>query len=311
MSPPLKSSPSPTSDVIEYDETLSTIGPQSKLEKRRAAKFEARKNLYAQASIIIPLLAMRKYHLPGNNYCQDWIQYIRNNHPLLGIFFHQKLHPLRWGQRIVFLLGSISFGLIVTSFVTLLYAYLRKDMNSILICFKDVSEGFILTNTTSTTSSSSSSDSPNGSSGTCKFSITYGMVTLWTLGGLVHSIFDISLWFLSACCCLLPGGMLQRFGRYRKIGSYMVLILVACMCSMAVFSVILRAKYEARKTLILHGLSPSDASLLLHDAKSFSFILTYLIEQGLSWFVYYFIVVSLLFSGVLGCGCVPVLGGRP
>ena len=196
-------------------------------------------------------------------------------------------------QRIVFLLGSISFGLIVTSFVTLYYAYLKKDVNSVLLCFKILQ----------TSSSNTSSD-------TCKFSITYGMVTLWTLGGVLHSAFDISLWFISACCCLLPGGMCQRFGRFRKIGSYFVLVLVACMVAMATFAVILRAKYEAKKKLLTQGLNPA-GTFVLNDPDSFSFVLAYLIEQALVWFVYYFILVSVLFSGILGCGCIPILGGRP
>ena len=36
------------------------------------------------------------------------------------------------------------------------------------------------------------------------------------------------------------------------------------------------------------------------------------IEIGIAWMVWYPLVVTTLFSGLLGCGgCVPVLGGRP
>lgn len=39
---------------------------------------------------LIPALAWRSYHLPGNSWCQDWMQYYKNNHPVFGICCHHK-----------------------------------------------------------------------------------------------------------------------------------------------------------------------------------------------------------------------------
>merc|ERR1719223_315285 len=50
----------------------------------------------------------------------------------------------------------------------------------------------------------------------------------------------------------------------------------------------------------------------VEDKRSFAFLLGYLVEFVLALFVYYPIAVTILFSGVLGCGGrVPILGGRP
>ena len=50
----------------------------------------------------------------------------------------------------------------------------------------------------------------------------------------------------------------------------------------------------------------------IDGAQSFSFLLEYCLELGLAWFVYFPIVGTILFSGILGCnGKLPVLGGRP
>ena len=44
---------------------------------------------------------------------------------------------------------------------------------------------------------------------------------------------------------------------------------------------------------------------------SFFFLAKYTVELMLAWFVYFPIVGSVMFSGVLGCGRLPILGGRP
>lgn len=47
-------------------------------------------------------------------------------------------------------------------------------------------------------------------------------------------------------------------------------------------------------------------------AQSFSFLSKYAIELSLTWFVYFPLVGTIIFSGILGCGGrLPVLGGRP
>ncbi len=84
----------PASHFHNQDESVIT----TKAQFARAAIRKAEKD------DLISLLRRRSMHLPGNNWYQDWIQYIRNNHPLLGICLHHPLHPLRMGQRIYILL---------------------------------------------------------------------------------------------------------------------------------------------------------------------------------------------------------------
>eukprot|EP00984_Skeletonema_dohrnii_P027860 scaffold17549_cov67-Skeletonema_dohrnii-CCMP3373.AAC.1 len=48
---------------------------------------------------LVPKFAARAYHLPGNSVCADWLQYMLNNHPVIGICCHHRLHPLKTRQR--------------------------------------------------------------------------------------------------------------------------------------------------------------------------------------------------------------------
>jgi hypothetical protein len=47
------------------------------------------------------------------------------------------------------------------------------------------------------------------------------------------------------------------------------------------------------------------------SVDNFGFILAYLVGMTLSFFLWYFVGLFVLFSGVLGCYKLPVLGGRP
>jgi len=45
--------------------------------------------------------------------------------------------------------------------------------------------------------------------------------------------------------------------------------------------------------------------------QHYAFVVPYLVQVLLSQLVYYPVLHCILFSGVLGCGVLPVLGGRP
>ena len=47
------------------------------------------------------------------------------------------------------------------------------------------------------------------------------------------------------------------------------------------------------------------------NAEDFGFALAYLVGMALSLFIYYPVGTLILFSGILGCFRLPVLGGRP
>ena len=47
------------------------------------------------------------------------------------------------------------------------------------------------------------------------------------------------------------------------------------------------------------------------SSSRFTFLVGYALELVFALFVFYFITSTVFFSGILGCGRIPVLGGRP
>jgi len=47
------------------------------------------------------------------------------------------------------------------------------------------------------------------------------------------------------------------------------------------------------------------------NSKQFSFLVGYALELVFALFVFYFTTSTVFFSGILGCGRVPIFGGRP
>ena len=240
--------------------------------------------------VLVPLLASQSCHLPGNTWCADWIQWFRNTHILFGICLHHRLHPLESWERCLLLAASISFGLVATNIVYQLDYYDAYDDAEELISYKN-------------------------------YTITHGMLLLWTFGGLFHSIFDMLTWHIMACACCHPGG---RWGdqsqskRYKDCGSYALIPLIAALLGFAAFLVLLRASEEEHQDMNDDdGVDADDGQqngidIEIHDWRSFSFLSQYAIEIALAWFVYFPLLGTIVFSGVLGCkGRLPILGGRP
>jgi len=250
-----------------------------------------------EARVIIPLLASRACHLPGNNVCQDWMQFIKNNHPVLGILCHHPLHPIRISQRIVNLIGSVAFGLTATNIVFLMHVYYETSMDEV---FFRVS-----------LSGGGAEDPDITASDIEQLEITYGAITLWTLGGALHSVFDLSLWFLSACACFLPGGCFENQRNLHSIGSYCVISIVAILVAITTSLVVLRVSYESRLREKIEDSTEDVDWREVHTLQSYNFLMGYLIELVVVYCVTYQIVASIFFSGILSFGCLPFLGGRP
>lgn len=242
----------------------------------------------SEEEVFIPLLASRSFHLPGNNWKQDWIQWFQNNHILFGICLHHRLHPLEGWERCLLLAASVSFGLVATN-IHLIYQYQLDELEMIpdeeLVSYKGET-------------------------------ITLTRILLWTVGGLAHSIFDMAVWHIMACACCHPGG---RWGdkkdskRFKDCGSYALIPLIVAMLVFSIFLVLLRAtnpeEYDDDTTTTT---TDGDMDIHIDDWRSFAFLSQYAIELGLAWFVCFPIVGSIAFSGILGCGGrIPVLGGRP
>ncbi len=242
------------------------------------------------------LLARRSMHLPRNNWCQDWTQFIKNNHVLFGLCCHHPLHPLKLGHRVFILIGSIAFGLTATNSVYLWYAYNDEDMNQTLV---QVSLGEVPLNL-------SVED----------LQVTNGMLTLWTFGSMLHSIFDVSLWFITACICFLEGNACGRFSKLRSLGSYVTVAIVAIMVALSSFVIAGRAIYEARLAAARNGTELNEEQWTqVVRFESFSFLLGYGVESALTYFVFYPLIVTIGISGMLSplfriFPCIKFLGGR-
>jgi len=251
-------------------------GHEIVLESAVDEEKEAEEDIY-----LIRLLARRAMHLPNMNWWQDWVQYLKNNHPLIGLFFHHEKHPLRVGHRLYILLSSVAFGLAATNCVYLYYAYNNEEMDKILV-------DIVL------------DEHPLNFKKIEALEVTYGMVALWTFGGVVHTVFDICMWYLSACACFLSGASCSRRGRYQLIGGYIVIALSAMFSALALFVVLMRAAYDRRLRLAEQGIVLEEFEWEeLGRIRNFSFLIGYGVELALVYFVWYPILITALFVGAL------------
>jgi hypothetical protein len=269
---------------------------------------------------LVAALGLRSYHLPGNNWCQDWFQYFANNHPIFGICCHYKRHPIGRRMRIINLFGSIVFGLCVTNMIWLWFLYSEEDANTtvVTISLGGLNWGADTNNATISVDVSDSSNSINDATNEQEIQITEGMVVLWTVGGGLHALFDNTIWYVTACVCCLPGRSLDCLGKYRWCGGYLVVFAVVVVAAFASFVVVLRATLDSNgqdvdlSDLGTAGINDDNIKLGQTDeASAYEFMIGYAIELVLALIVYYPLVGTILFSGVLVCGKIPILGGRP
>mmetsp|Transcript_18980 Transcript_18980/g.41361 ORF Transcript_18980/g.41361 Transcript_18980/m.41361 type:complete len:1052 (+) Transcript_18980:88-3243(+) len=239
-------------------------------------------------------LAARAYHFPGNTWCQDWMQYLSNTHTVLGLFFHHPLHPMRFQERLVILIGSIAIGLTISN---LTYLYFIRN-------------GFAVEEEVFTLNSHHTEYT-----GIPVVSITTLMITLWTLGSFLHTCFDLGLWHMKACTiCRYQGRIDERTVQWGRVaGLFIVMISIFS----GGYAVLLRAgiEYKGEGSVAEEVQESIMGNEVYHvkfeDPRSFKFLLGYLVEFVLALFVYYPLAVTILFSGVLGFGRFPLLGGRP
>jgi hypothetical protein len=242
---------------------------------------------------LVSALAYRSYHLPGNSYCDDWLQYFQNNHPVISLFCHHRLHPIGFKIRLLQLFGSIVFGLTVTNIMWLWFHFNNIDEEDPAIT---ISLGGA-DDTADTTTDNVQAHS------TSSFEITQGMILLWTVGGGLHAIYDNTIWYVSACVCCLSS---KRFDKIQCCGTYCILFVVMLLTGIATLAILLRSSAETAEEN-----HEEYVGIQIQDASAYQFLITYATELVLSLFIYYPIVGTILFSGLLGCGKVPILGGRP
>lgn len=281
---------------------------------------------------IIPALAMRCYHLPRNSYCEDWMQYFQNNHPLLGLFCHHKHHPIRLRLRLLHLTGSVVFGLAVTNIIWLFFYYNGTDQGEPVMTiqlrgFSDnnndenngASTAAAANGTFASDASPASDDDNNNYAANNKIAITQGMVLLWTVGALLHAIFDNTVWYMTACVCCLSS---RKVSAYRQWGTYTIVVSVLVIAVVATLAMLIRTTVEEMQQQSgynnynadeprVSSITNRPSSLSLHEASVVQLLICYAIEFAIATLLYYPVIATILFSGILGCGNMPVLGGRP
>jgi len=249
---------------------------------------------------LVPKLAGRSYHLPGYTYRQDWLQYMLNNHPLLGMCCHHKLHPLKKRQRLVILLGSFAFGVAVTNLIYLWFLGSGRDhkQNVFEVNF---------------------SMQQNNSQG---FHVSSGFLMLVTVGSGSNTLFDHFVWSVSACKCCRSGGCFESRGRCPNLGSYFVTFVVVFVVAFATCIAVLRASTDEESESVPLFQNRTDWNKTKEDLEEildfnefsmedYSFLKGYALEFGVSLFFWWPVFETILFTGVLGCFFFPVVGGRP
>jgi len=165
---------------------------------------------------------------------------------------------------------------------------------------------------------SSSQESNNNNSQT--YSVTSGLIALVTVGSGSHAIFDRFVWSLSACGCCLPGGLFENLcfrNCCKSLGYYIAVFLVVAALALATCIVVVRAGMEEGQTHVpfFQNGTMVDLEEIFNfddlDVQDYSFVKGYAIEFAVSLFVYYPLFETILFSGILGCSRIPILGGRP
>ena len=231
---------------------------------------------------VVQRLARRSFHLPGNSFWQDWHSFVGNNHPLFGLRCAHEYHPFGLQQRLINLVASIAFGLAATSTVVLWYYYEDKDMSEVALTLLG-------------------------------HSLTKGNMSLLLFGSGLHVLFDLSLWYIQACPFCRPNGLLAgRLTESHKncwlwFGSYVAVEITIMSITLAVYVILLRA------SVVEDGDLDDDKGIQLSHTgiKDYLFVSAVFLEFAFSQLVMFPIVAFTLFSGILGCGRVPIIGGRP
>lgn len=243
----------------------------------------------AEEENLIRLLGMRSAHLPGNNWYQDWIQFIKNNHPFFGLCFHHRLHPIRVEQRIYIFIASVSFGLFATNSVYLYYMLSSENFDEkVFRIYVQVKEGAFQ-----------------------PLEISKGMVALWAFNGIAHALFDLSLWHMSACNCFSKR---RIFKRMQTLGKFAVVTISGIMAAISSCFILYRAMIASALAAAAEGgdMDENEENDLITDIfriEGYTFLLGYFLELLAVYVVVHPTLVTIMFSGALGC--IPGLGGRP
>lgn len=269
-------------------------------------------------------LARRAYHLPDNTYCQDYRQYIANCHLIFGLFCYDKRSPVRIKHRVLLLCGSLAFGLNITNIIYLWGNQVFHD-DEITSAFREWATTKIPTNIFNGTKATNTilEDTILEDAST-RFKVDMGsqLTILWTVGAGIHAAFDMALWHMISCgyCSYSSNATNNRqdcfiFGWTTAISIVMLMIIAtSVVLYFRVFPMTdeedgIRVD-EQLISLTDDVVEPAEVMGFLLEGD-FSFILAFIIEFAVSLFIWTPFLMTTLFTGLLGCGRIPCIGGRP
>ena len=293
---------------------------------------ESKDSLSSEERKIQALLAVGAYHLPGNTWCEDWLQYFRNNHPLFSTCLQDYLHPIPRCIRVVAFVGSVMFGLVLTNVTFLWFSDLEESGT---VIFELSAGGFAVPNGTSI---AFYNEADNVLTKETAMDITTGTLILWSIGSAMHALFDLTLWYVTSCYCCLEidddddkedveattdddqqirkGSSMKAWcTQGRHLGDFLVLCLVVIICAAGVLSLLIRTSIEGGNNIDTKSLTELremgfDAEQIT-NRENYTFLIAYALELGASWLVWFPLLSTIFFSGVLSCGgLLPCLRGR-
>lgn len=198
-------------------------------------------------------------------------------------------------MRCVAFLGSIIFGLAITNIIYMAFIFEGQQFNkavvNVTITDQEITGNAALDQQLS------------------QIDVTSGMIALWTVGAALNGLYDNLIWAVAACTCCLEGGRYEHLQKYRKFIPLIVMFVVVGTAALATLAVVIAASSRSttsnEQSAMLLGISYNP------KIESYRFLLAYGVEVAMSLAVWYPLTGALLFTGVLGCGKVPVFGGRP
>ena len=262
---------------------------------------------------LVEALGRGDFHLPGNTYKEDWLQYFANNHPLLAPFCQNPAHPISKCMRFVGLVGSVLIGLAITNVVWLFFEYNKEEE-----VFASVSAGGVQVDNETKVNIIGDEDSVAAkiADETTGQEVTTALIVLMTAGGAVHAIYDNLIWYATSCACSRRWEWMKEYKNAGTVTAILSVVLVTIGSGIMVFlRVGLENDAEKGNSTDVNGINQNTVETdvnELTDSSNYLFLMGYGIEMAVAWFVYFPIIESIMFSGVLGCfGVIPCLSGRP
>jgi hypothetical protein len=261
------------------DEELEDEHPEYYMPPEVRERIEHDDTMSDLDKMVIQRLACRKFYVPElkHTFWQDYVYWFCNNHPIICFWFADPRHPLGKHERVMNLISSLAFGLAATCGVVLWFHYEEdRNFNRVLVRLFGVD-------------------------------VTTGMLALLLFSGPLHVIFDLGIFFLQACPPCRAGGFFDKTcpSPHQKIwlwlGAHLAFLVTVGALSLAINVMIIRASIE----------DDGDDGDVTTDIRHYWFLLYYVLEVVVANFVVFPLGTFTMFSGILGCGRVPGIGGRP